>query len=140
VTVIDGATNEVVTTIVVGLFPIDFCHNPVQNRVYVASFLGSSISVLRDSGGGIEEDLRPQAASAKPSTSVVRGVLYLPSASSFRRETSSVLLDVSGRKEMDLVPGANDVRALAPGVYFVRRAETEDGRPAPAVHKVVVTR
>jgi hypothetical protein len=41
---------------------------------------------------------------------------------------------------MDLGPGANDVRALAPGVYFVRRPKTEDGRPAADISKVVVTR
>ncbi|MFO7639686.1 MAG: T9SS type A sorting domain-containing protein [bacterium] len=32
------------------------------------------------------------------------------------------LLDASGRKVMDLTPGDNDVRHLAPGVYFVRTA------------------
>ena len=30
------------------------------------------------------------------------------------------LLDVSGRRAMELRPGPNDVRGLAPGVYFVR--------------------
>jgi len=41
-----------------------------------------------------------------------------------------MLLDISGRKVLDLKPGANDVRQLAPGVYFVR----------PAVMKVVIAR
>jgi len=49
------------------------------------------------------------------------------------------LTDVSGRKVMDLEPGANDVRALAPGVYFLRGPKTEDGRPDAAVRKVVLT-
>jgi len=31
----------------------------------------------------------------------------------------AVLLDVSGRKAMELQPGPNDVSRLAPGVYFV---------------------
>ncbi|MBN2464017.1 hypothetical protein JXD38_00120, partial [candidate division WOR-3 bacterium] len=48
----------------------------------------------------------------------------------------AVLLDAVGRKVMDLVPGANDVRKLAPGVYFVREAQAQ----AQAVRKVVVTR
>jgi len=47
---------------------------------------------------------------------------------------SSALLDVSGRKVLDLRPGANDVSRLAPGVYFVREAQT------PSVRRVVVTR
>ena len=50
------------------------------------------------------------------------------------------LLDISGRKVLDLRHGANDVRALAPGVYFVRGPETKDGRPDAALRKVVVTR
>jgi len=46
----------------------------------------------------------------------------------------AALLDISGRKVLDLHPGANSVRALAPGVYFVREAQ------AQAIHKVVVAR
>jgi hypothetical protein len=49
------------------------------------------------------------------------------------------LLDVSGRKVLDLRPGPNDVRALSPGVYFVREA-TGVKREASCVTKVVVTR
>jgi hypothetical protein len=50
------------------------------------------------------------------------------------------LLDISGRKVMELKAGVNDVRALAPGVYFLRGPKTADGRPDAAVRKVVVTR
>jgi len=32
-----------------------------------------------------------------------------------------MLLDITGRRVADLHPGANDIRHLAPGVYFVRR-------------------
>ena len=39
---------------------------------------------------------------------------------------------------MDVKPGSNDVRALAPGVYFVREASGV-GREASSVAKVVVT-
>jgi hypothetical protein len=42
------------------------------------------------------------------------------------------LLDVSGRKVKSLNPGPNDVRQLAPGIYFVREASD--------VTKIVVTR
>ena len=45
------------------------------------------------------------------------------------------LQDISGRKVMDLHPGANDVRALAPGVYFVRAV----GREPSAVTKVIIS-
>ncbi len=50
------------------------------------------------------------------------------------------LLDASGRKVMDLQPGANDVRALAPGVYFVRYGPSAVSRELSVITKVVVTR
>ncbi len=43
-----------------------------------------------------------------------------------------VVLDITGRKVMGLRPGPNDVRHLAPGVYFVRHG--------PAVRGVLVVR
>jgi hypothetical protein len=46
----------------------------------------------------------------------------------------SRLLDATGRKVLDLLPGANDVRVLAPGVYFVRDVQ------AKAIRKVMITR
>jgi hypothetical protein len=41
---------------------------------------------------------------------------------------------------MNLEPGLNDIRHVAPGVYFVRRPETDDGRPGTAVRKIVIQR
>jgi hypothetical protein len=42
---------------------------------------------------------------------------------------------------LDLKPGANDVRALAPGVYFVREQDSRgQGFEDSRVNKVVVTR
>jgi len=38
---------------------------------------------------------------------------------------------------MRLQPGANDVRGLAPGVYFVG-GRTEDGRPRIETRKVIL--
>jgi subtilisin family serine protease len=74
----------------------------------------------------------------RPTTSgaatIVRGVLFLPEAARSKRQAAS-MLDISGRKVLDLTPGANDVRALAPGVYFVREAQAQ--AQAPTVRKVV---
>jgi hypothetical protein len=84
------------------------------------------------------ESPRPQAASFKPTPTVVRGVLFLPQSAS-SSPSASRLLDISGRKVMGLQPGANDVRALVPGVYFVReRSAVSGGRLA--VTRVVVPR
>jgi hypothetical protein len=52
------------------------------------------------------------------------------------RGASSALLDVAGRKAMELRAGANDVSWLSPGVYFVREAQSQ--AQAQVVRKVIV--
>jgi hypothetical protein len=84
---------------------------------------------------GIEESFKPQATDSRPAPTIIRGVLFMHEASSCKLQAAS-LLDISGRKVLDLKPGANDVRALAPGVYFVREAQAQ----AQAVRKIVITR
>jgi len=86
---------------------------------------------------GIAEGAEARVA-AMPRATFLRGVLLLP-ASGEGRMASSELLDISGRKVLDLRPGPNDVRALAPGVYFVCQPSAV-GREPSAVIKVVVTR
>jgi hypothetical protein len=95
-------------------------------------------------------DSRP--ASPDPRTllnaTVVRGVLVLGAVGS-RQKTAyraapsdggrcGQLLDAAGRRVMELHVGANDVRALAPGVYFVREPTVLGGKTS-AVRKVVIT-
>ena len=80
---------------------------------------------------------------------IVNGVLFLPEAAGHKPQATS-LLDISGRKMLDLAPGANDVRALAPGVYFVVAPSPSSSSPegdrvgvrrrSASVAKVVVTR
>jgi hypothetical protein len=82
--------------------------------------------------GIAEQPVQPNII-AQPSATVIHSVLFMPEATSIKPQPAS-LLDIGGRKLMDLAPGANDVRALAPGVYFVREAQ------AQAVRKIVVTR
>ena len=48
------------------------------------------------------------------------------------------LLDVSGRRALDLKPGANDVSRLSPGVYLVRAVSRE--LSAASCHKVMIAR
>jgi len=50
--------------------------------------------------------------------SIVRDVLFLAEAASNKPQATS-LLNAAGRKVAELHAGANDVSALAPGVYFV---------------------
>jgi YVTN family beta-propeller protein len=139
VTVIDGATDSVKAVIRVGLYPRGMCLNPSQDRVYVANSGSSSISIIRTSPPGIEESFGPKVLNFEPLATVVRGVLVLGAVGSRQNtEYGAGLMDIGGRKVMDLHPGANDVRALAPGVYFVREAQAQ--AQAQAIRKVVVTR
>jgi hypothetical protein len=66
--------------------------------------------------GGIAEGPVARAPGARV-PAVIRGSLRLPPGPGSPARRS--LLDASGRKVMSLRPGPNDVRHLAPGVYFV---------------------
>jgi hypothetical protein len=136
-------------------------HEPYWNRpgieylgggVFGVVYLSNTSPVVRGAYfdrsdwvyGIAEQRQQPQASSHKPQATVVRGVLFLPSLGT-RSELSernsvmsrAALLDISGRKVLDLKPGANDVRTLAPGVYFVHSAI--DNRQSKMI-KVVITR
>jgi len=101
--------------------------------------------VSLDPTSGVAECPKPRSTDSKLGPSIIHGVLVLPGfgtrselpeRNSFMSRTA--LLDISGRKVMGLHPGANDVRMLAPGVYFVREAQAR--AQAQAVRKVVVAR
>ncbi len=111
----------------------------MNGRTYVAVTGGSAIAVICDSAAGTADSRRPSKAGWQPGPTVVRDMLFLPYASDIKRDASCVMLDIAGRKVMDLIPGENDVRYLSPGVYFVRRASSIE-RQALSVHKVVIQR
>jgi YVTN family beta-propeller protein len=141
VTVIDGTTDLIAATVGVGMGPRAFCLNPEQHRVYVANTSNSSISVVCTAPPGIEERQGLRVSNPEPLATVVRGVLVLEAVESRRHAAyRAELLDISGRKVLSLHPGANDVRKLAPGVYFVREEPQAASRKPQAVLKVVVTR
>ena len=82
---------------------------------------------------GVAEGHKPQTSCPEQQATVTRGVLNLQSAL-YNLQSEIALLDMAGRKVLDLVPGANDVNALAPGVYFVRTG------PDAAFRRVVKVR
>jgi hypothetical protein len=91
---------------------------------------------------GIEENREsPPVSSPQPVATLVRGVLYLPEAVGGQRPADGgCLLDVAGRKVMELRAGPNDVSRLGAGVYFMRfEPSAVSGEPS-AVHKVVIAR
>jgi YVTN family beta-propeller protein len=119
VRVISGTADTIIRSIPVGRNPVSLAWNPARSWLYVANNIGASISVLSDTSlTGIEENLT-RITGRRLQPTIVRGVLFLPEAPGLERKAAS-LLDISGRDVLDLHPGANDVRALAPGVYFVR--------------------
>lgn len=80
---------------------------------------------VRELASGTDEGRWTTAPVCPAVPTIARGVLGLRdchpvSAWETGGCTQPVLLDASGRKVADLRPGANDVSALAPGVYFAR--------------------
>jgi YVTN family beta-propeller protein len=131
--------DTVLCSIPVGAQPSALAWNPTHSWVYVSNSGSSSITVIRDTFGVGVEESQPKASSHKQQVTVVRGVLVLGVDSRQNTGHRAELLDAAGRRVMILHPGANDVRGLAPGVYFVRLASGVK-REASRVTKVVVTR
>jgi YVTN family beta-propeller protein len=123
----------------VGTDPSALAWNPTHSWVYVANTGSSSISVVSDTMLGVEETSNARPRMSNVGATVVRGVLVLGAVDS-RQNTGyrAELLDITGRKVLDLVSGPNDVGRLAPGVYFVRAVSREPS--AASCRKVVVTK
>ncbi len=82
----------------------------------------------------------PAAAIPHPTTTIARDVFFLPHSLT-PAPCSLFLLDASGRRVMDLLPGPNDVTSIAPGVYFASQTgATIRGTVESGTWKVVVAR
>ncbi|MEO0081994.1 MAG: SBBP repeat-containing protein [candidate division WOR-3 bacterium] len=101
------------------------------------------LTLAYGSAGAVTEKANAEAQRSSCVPTIVRGVLWLagaghnpiPAKESGLRP-KPVLLDATGRKMMELIPGPNDVSRLVPGVYFVSAPEAQ-GR---LVNKVIVAR
>jgi DNA-binding beta-propeller fold protein YncE len=129
--VYDGTTDSLIARVPVPS-PGYVAVNPADGRVYVGSSY-SDVYVIRDPSG-VAEARAIGEEGWKPPT-IIRGVLSLPPSA--HPGSPPPLLDICGRKVLDLLPGPNDVRGLAPGVYFVRGPSAVSGEPS-AVRKVVI--
>jgi hypothetical protein len=112
--------------------------------IYVAES-GDGLQIYQYTGAGVEEGATHDVAPLTPLATLVRGVLWLGAGTVPQSRASdalglsrAALLDATGRKVMNLCAGANDVRHLAPGVYFVRGAESGHNEPADPRFKVIV--
>jgi hypothetical protein len=151
--VLDARADTLLTTIPLpARLPSEICRNPLDGRVYVTDYMGDSVYVLRDTMPGIEETPSAEVRTPNRGATVVRGVLLLGAVGGTQNTGHRAeLLDISGRKVMELRPGANDVSDLAPGVYFVITSSPSSsppegervgvrGREASSVRKVVIAR
>ena len=109
----------------------------VGNKTYNTDRIWGKMNPM--SGGGIEEGQIPTDRGSRSMATVVRGLLVLVDCPRTGTVPKAVLLDASGRNVLDLHPGANDVRALAPGVYFVR-GERREAADAGRTRKVAIQR
>jgi CubicO group peptidase (beta-lactamase class C family) len=101
------------------------------------SILGVIAPALLDLAAGVEDLPKSPVSWHEPAASILSGFLFLPEAPDHRGRSARRLLSATGREAMELHVGANDVRGLAPGVYFV----AEDcANNTVRARKVVVTR
>jgi YVTN family beta-propeller protein len=133
VEVIDGATNRLVAGFEVGTLPCRIAWSPVSRRMFVVN-TGNSVTVIRDTACTGVVETWAGGFPVRPSI-LVKDVLRSQAGAWQNTEHSAELLDITGRRVMALQPGPNDIRHLAPGIYFVRTAE---GGGRSAVRKVVV--
>ncbi|MCX6842928.1 MAG: hypothetical protein NTX53_11675 [candidate division WOR-3 bacterium] len=105
-----------------------------------ACCVGAGVCILETLQTAVAEPKQVDGEQARKGASVVRGVLFTPEARGEKREARSELRDISGRKVAELHPGANDVRRLSPGVYFIREEPQATNLKPQAVHKVILTR
>ncbi|MFO7676513.1 MAG: hypothetical protein R6X12_09385 [bacterium] len=125
--VIDCRTDSVEYLPFAGTYPGAMAWNPLDSRVYAVRT--NRFSVYRQDAPGIAGG--SPSARRRPGATVIRAMLEIAG-----REPA-VLLDITGRRVMELAPGENDVRHLAPGVYFLLPAGARD---ASGVRKVIVQR
>jgi YVTN family beta-propeller protein len=104
VLVIDGTTDAVVTTIVVGQWPWGLVWNSLQNRIYTANTMSSNISVIKDVVG-IKENNSTAIASNKIGATILSGSLQLP------KDKKCKVYDITGR----IVIPEN----IKLGIYFI---------------------
>ncbi|UCG42741.1 MAG: T9SS type A sorting domain-containing protein, partial [candidate division WOR-3 bacterium] len=108
--------------------------NSFDRELYGAS--GKRVAVVKDSTTAVRER-KAVACLSPPTATAVRGALHLPLTG--RQDVA--LLDVTGRRVMSLQPGENDIRHVAPGVYFVhQKGPRGQGFEGPSVRKIVIQR
>jgi len=135
-TAIDCHTDSVVAVFDVFEAPRWPVFDGEHRRLFVPDQRGSSVIFIRDTTEAAVAEVRA-GRRVSDRASIVRGCLRLPDADI--RHSTFALLNSVGRRVMELAPGDNDVRGLAPGVYFVREEGPRvRGAEGSRVRKVVI--
>ena len=134
VALVDGATERVVGSIPMAGWPSAMTALPAADRVFVADMTNSCVKVIRTGAGAVGERGPLRILPVAGGATIVHSVLFLGDCPRTGTVPKTALLDISGRKVLDLKPGSNDVRALAPGVYFVHEAQAQ----AQLVRKIII--
>jgi len=111
------------------VMPLEADAATTNNEGLGSPFAGNLVvyPIYRTWGLGVEEPAAgPRTMRARDAT-LLRGALFLQETSS-QRPHAARLLDVGGRKVIDLRFGANDVSHLAPGVYFIKSSSSAPTR------------
>jgi hypothetical protein len=140
-----------IDTIVTGLSPGDTtCPWVVSDTVLDAAWIVAiaygpgwqfdrSDEPFRIVPAGMAEKAEGGGMKTEPATPTLVGdVLYVPKRA-FHHSTFALLNSV-GRKVMELLPGENDVRHIAPGVYFIREEGSRSHGAEGSNRKVVIQR
>jgi YVTN family beta-propeller protein len=111
------------------VMPLEADAATTNNEGLGSPFAGNLVvyPIYRLWGLGIEEPSAKPRTARVPGATLLHGMLFLQAAPG-RGPRDAGLLDVSGRKIMDLRCGANDVSRLAPGIYFVKLSNTAPTR------------
>ncbi|UCG42828.1 MAG: hypothetical protein JSU73_13370 [candidate division WOR-3 bacterium] len=118
---------------------------PVSKGGYLASVGGGVFCALKGNKTvefwrfgppvGVEEKPGLKDECGGMSQSICRVMLRLPG------KQNAALLDITGRRVTELQPGANDIRHVAPGIYFVRqKGPRGQGFERSSTRKLVVQR
>jgi YVTN family beta-propeller protein len=123
VTVIDARRDSIVKTIATGPDPECMCYNWTSGRTYVGCRGDNKVYVIKDSVVGGVEEKNAAPCSRRPAIDFrpnpCDGVLYLEAGPPSSYDQTIRLYDVQGSVVADLQPGANDIRHLVPGTYFL---------------------
>jgi YVTN family beta-propeller protein len=125
ISIIDGSTDSVIMTLAGGTQPNSIAYNPQQNRVYVANYYSSSISVIGDVIPGIEEakSLMQEARSFKIYPNPARNyfAIHLPQSTDCSEikiydVTGTLIKEASGTRQEKKM----SLNGIKNGVYFVK--------------------